>query len=383
MDPTTRLAAARPADLLAYVPFRLGYRPRDSVVAASLRAGGAVGLVVRSDLADLGEKRGGGALAGAVAAHVLRDDPRDVVLVAYGDDERAALRGTDALEDALAELGSDVSVAARWHVTSTGYRGLGCADPGCCPPGGHPLADIDASPVAAGLVYAGVAVAPSREEAYALVPAEPSRRASALRTARTWVRRRDELGVRAWRRASLRAWRDVRAAVAAADARRAVQPAVVQVAASRLGRVAAALTDPILRDAVLLTVLPTGDPGLPDRLVDAASTGVGIEALDEAIDAVGLLVDADRGAAPDPDDARTARVAAELVAAHARGDGQAYALGLAAALAWWVGDGGLAGARAARALEVGPDHGLARLVHDALARGVGPGWTRAEHLAVR
>jgi hypothetical protein len=78
-----------------------------------------------------------------------------------------------------------------------------------------------------------------------------------------------------------------------------------------------------------------------------------------------------------------ARVAAELVAGHARGDGHAYALGLAAALAWWVGDGGLAGARADRALEVGPDHGLARLVADALDRGLGPGWARAEHLAVR
>ncbi|MFC8734606.1 DUF4192 domain-containing protein [Luteimicrobium sp. NPDC057192] len=380
----TPLVASRPADLLAYVPYRLGYRPRDSVVVLSLQATrGAVGLVVRADVADLVAEPGGPALARAVVTHVLRDDPRDVVLVAYGDDEDAAARGTDVLADALAELGPGVAVAARWHVTSTGYRGLGCTDPACCPPPGHPLTDLDASPVAADLVYAGVAVASSREEAYALPPAQPARRAAALRAARRWTARRGELGVRAWRRASLRAWRDVHAAVAAADPRVAVQPAVVQVAAARVGRVAGALTDPIVRDAVLLTILPTGDPGLPDRLLDAASTGVGLGALDDATTAVDLLVDPGQGVAPDADAVRVARAAAELVAAHARGDGHAYALGLAAALAWWQGDGGLAGARAARALEVGPDHGLARLVADALDRGIGPGWARAEHLSFR
>jgi len=409
----TPLLATRPADLLAYVPYRLGYRPHDSVVALSLRAPrGAVGLVVRSDLADLLSDQGGAALARAVATHVLRDDPRDVVLVAYGEDEDAALRGARVLADALAEVGPDVPVAARWHVTSTGYRGLGCDDPGCCPPSGHSLADLEASPVAAGLVYAGVGLASSREEAYALAPAAPARRAAALRAARRWARRRDELGVRAWRRASLRAWRDVHAAVAATDprslerevagqtaapqrlvaeppaarppaARPSARPSAARVAAACIGRVAAALTDPIVRDAVLLTVLPTGDPGLPDRMLDAASTGVGLEALEAAADAVCLLVDPGRGVAPDPDDVRVARAVAELVAGHARGDGHAYALGLAAALAWWAGDGGLAGARADRALEVGPDHGLARLVADALDRGVGPGWARADHMSVR
>ena len=380
----TPLVASRPADLLAYVPYRLGYRPRDSVVVISLQAArGAVGLVVRADIADLVAEPGGPALARAVATHVLRDDPRDVVVVAYGDDQGAAVRGAGMLTHALGQLVPDVAVAARWHVTSTGYRGLACADPECCPPEGRPLADLDASPVAADLVYAGVAVASSREAAYALAPADPARRAAALRAARRWAARRGELGVRAWRRASLRAWWDVHAAVAAADPRVAVQPAVVRVAAARIGRVAAGLNDPMVRDAVLLTVLPTGDPGLPDRLLDAASTGVGLAALDDATAAVSLLVDPEQGVPPDPDAARVARAAAELVAAHARADGHAYALGLAAALAWWQGDGGLAGARADRALEVGPDHGLARLVADALDRGIGPGWARAAHLAVR
>ncbi|GAA4847436.1 hypothetical protein GCM10023221_27760 [Luteimicrobium xylanilyticum] len=383
----TPLLATRPADLLAYVPYRLGYRPRDSVVVLSLRPPrGAVGLVVRSDVRDLLSERGGAALARTVAAHVLRDGPREVVLVAYGDDETASQDAADVLADALAGAGPGVPVAARWHVTSTGYRSLGCADPECCPVVGHPLTDLDASHVAADLVYAGVSVAASREEAYALAPVDPARRASAIRAARRWARRREELGVRAWRRASLRAWRDVHAAVAAAEplAQEAAScPGPAQVAAARVGRVAGALTDPIVRDAVLLTLLPTGDPGLPDRMIDAASTGVGIEALEDAVSAVTLLVDPRRGVAPDVDGARVARIAAEVVASHARGDGHAYALGLAAALAWWAGDGGLAGARADRALQVGPDHGLARLVADALDRGVGPGWAQAEHLAVR
>jgi len=381
------LLVTRPADLLAYVPYRLGYRPRDSVVVLSLRPPrGAVGLVVRSDVRDLLSERGGAALARTVAAHVLRDGPREVVLVAYGDDETASQDAADVLADALAGAGPGVPVVARWHVTSTGYRSLGCADPECCPVVGHPLTDLDASHVAADLVYAGVSVAASREEAYALAPVDPARRASAIRAARRWARRREELGVRAWRRASLRAWRDVHAAVAAADplAQEAAScPGPAQVAAARVGRVAGALTDPIVRDAVLLTLLPTGDPGLPDRMIDAASTGVGIEALEDAVSAVTLLVDPRRGVAPDVDGARVARIAAEVVASHARGDGHAYALGLAAALAWWAGDGGLAGARADRALQVGPDHGLARLVADALDRGVGPGWAQAEHLAVR
>jgi hypothetical protein len=53
---------------------------------------------------------------------------------------------------------------------------------------------------------------------------------------------------------------------------------------------------------------------------------------------------------------------------------QAAPLTLLALVAWWRGEGGLAGARVREALEIDADYRLAALLTDMLSAAIPPGW---------
>ena len=83
---TTTIRARGPRELLAYVPFRLGYRPDDSAVLISLRTPrGRVGLVARVDLGDLADLEHGPQVARTLVSHLCSDGARRAVLVVYTD----------------------------------------------------------------------------------------------------------------------------------------------------------------------------------------------------------------------------------------------------------------------------------------------------------
>ncbi|MEK8228797.1 DUF4192 family protein [Oerskovia sp. M15] len=83
---TTTIRARGPRELLAYVPFRLGYRPDDSAVLVSLRtARGRVGLVARIDLSDLADLENGPQVARTLVSHLCSDGASRAALVVYSD----------------------------------------------------------------------------------------------------------------------------------------------------------------------------------------------------------------------------------------------------------------------------------------------------------
>jgi len=386
---TTLITARGPRELLAYVPYRLGYRPHDSVVLVGLRgARGRVGLVARVDVADLADLDRGPQVARTVLAHLRADGARRVVLVAYTDAPlraggAGATRERAAVEHCREVVEAALGPADVWQVSSTGWSCVDCADPACCPPQGRDLRDLAASEVGAHMVLAGAGVAGSREEALRIPRAPAEARRSAARASRRAARARTGRGPadgpgdpvvpggersaeRAWCVRGLAAWREAVAAVVRAGAQEAplLPPPL-------LGRLEAALAHVAVRDAVLLSLVPgTGD--LPERTVRGADVDGGTG------EAVARLVDPTVALAPDAALTGPARTVLEAVVAHAAVGRAAPALSLLALVAWWHGDGGRAAERLREALAQDPSYRLALLLASAVDAAVPPGWLRAQ-----
>ncbi|MGW6007151.1 DUF4192 domain-containing protein [Oerskovia enterophila] len=382
---TTTIRARGPRELLAYVPFRLGYRPDDSAVLISLRAArGRVGLVARADLADLADLEHGPQVARTLVSHLCADGARRAVLVVYTDaDLRAggvsAARERAAVEhcrEAAEDFLGDLEV---WVVGPQGYSSLDCRDESCCPAAGRPLTDLESTQVGAHMVLAGAAVAPSRAHSFAIPVLEPALRRRAVRASARWRADREKAlavggdAAARWRAGGLEAWRSAVAVVDRHPGGEAALPPAL------LGRLEAALESIPVRDAVLLSFAA----GTEDvaRLTATAVPGPQVEA--GTASAIAAMVDPAVGLPPDPDVARRARAVLEAVVGAGRTRRQAPALTLLALLAWWEGDGGLAADRLGRALDADPAYRLALLVRSALEAGLAPGWARAEAGAAR
>ncbi|OLT51344.1 DUF4192 domain-containing protein [Cellulosimicrobium sp. CUA-896] len=385
---TTLIRARGPRELLAYVPYRLGYRPRDSVVLVGLRGPrGRVGLVVRVDVEDLADVERGPQVARTVLAHLAADGAGRVVLVAYTDAPLRAAVPTAARERAAVEhcreaVESLLGPTDVWVVSSTGWSGLDCTDLTCCPADGRPLRELEGSEVGAHMVLAGESVADSREEALRIPRATADARRRAARAARRARARpgAPQLGTLsgvpsgapsagttvAWRLEGLRAWRSATALLA--DGEGGV-PATLP--ATLVGRLEAALESVPVRDAVLLSLVPGGDDDLAERTVRGVDAEAGTGA------AIARLVDPAVAVVPDPSLTGPARVVLEAVVAHAARGRAAPALTLLALVAWWHGDGGRAAERLREALAEDPAYRLALLLLSAVDAGVPPGWVRA------
>ncbi|ADG74954.1 conserved hypothetical protein [Cellulomonas flavigena DSM 20109] len=366
------LRLSEPRELLALVPHLLGFQPRDSAVAVSLRGPrGRVGLVARVDLADVADAVHGPQVARSLAAHLDRDGARRVALVVYardapGSGERVAAAAAHTLEAFDVPFGgADVLV-----VGDTTFRCLAC-DPTCCPPTGHPLSALQGTRAGAEMVLAGSVVAAGREQLAEVRAASADARRAVARVRR----RRCEARARArvagpqhlarWRADSLAAWRALVAAPAGAGAGRVTRIAL-------LGRVEAGLADRRVRDAVLVACLP-GAGTLPERALALA----GPDEDAEVRAAVGRLVDPAGCVAPG-DGARTAAAVLEEVLAHGRRGAQAPASTLLAAIAWWRGDGARAAVLLERALQDDPGYRLGHLLRAAVEAGLAPGWARRQ-----
>ncbi|GAB2480394.1 hypothetical protein GCM10027063_23210 [Promicromonospora xylanilytica] len=418
----TVVRVAGPEDLLAYIPYRLGFEPAESLVAVSLTGPRQrVGLVARVDLDDLRLRQpddpggpDGAATARWLADHVVADGADRAVVVLYTATDPtvptgAARRAVDLLR---ARLERRLPGTEAWLVTPTGYRALDCADPTCCPAEGRPLTTLQGSRIAAHMVLEGRTVAGTREERYALRPAPEAARTQARRAAARWsdthrrllnrtrfpdgggpvdgtapvdapARRsrgplasssqalRAERELAEWGAQSLDLWRSaVRAAAGAGPGQKATLAPV------DLGKIGAALADTPVRDAVLLSLAP----GTEETASRTARRQVDGDT-DTATGAVmARIVDPELGVPPDEKLTRAARDVLEAVVTHVPRNRRAPAYLLLALVAWWHGDGGLAAERVADALGVDPGYRLALLLRGAIVGGVPPGWVRRERV---
>ena len=155
-----------PADLLALLPYLIGYVPVDSLVAVALDQGqiiftGRIDLPANPDTAGGGNDTGRYEVqtretAAALAATVVWQNPTSVLLVGYGTQARV----TPMLEVATGVFtAAGVPVGPALRVTDGRFFHDNCTEG--CPPEGTPF-DPSSSPAAAHAVYAGRVALPNR-----------------------------------------------------------------------------------------------------------------------------------------------------------------------------------------------------------------------------
>mgnify|MGYP000088064947 FL=1 len=137
-----------PHDLLAAIPFLIGYHPENSLVLVALKDD-AVGMAMRVDMpTDIAPES-----YDLLASHFQREAAEAALLVAYTDietDPEPVLINTSA-----ALLRAGISIKESLIVSDGRYRSMLCHDSECCPPLGSPIPDIDSSRIAAEHVIAG------------------------------------------------------------------------------------------------------------------------------------------------------------------------------------------------------------------------------------
>ncbi|MEU4398595.1 DUF4192 domain-containing protein [Micromonospora orduensis] len=321
-----KLAVRSPADLIAAVPYLLGFHPADSVVAVALR-GRQIIFAARADLpapsTDPVEQ------ARHLAGVILRQGAEAATVVGYGPPERVT-PSVDALRVALAGAGLEVLDALR--VTGDRWWSYLCAEADCCPPEGR-RHDATANQVTASAVFAGQVALPDRAALVAQVaPVDgPARDSARAATARAEVRlaelmeqapESDLLGGRALRSAGV---------------------AAVREAQRRQRRGERLDDDEVAWLSLLMTHLPVRDHAW--------------ERTDGRDRDIALWTDVLRRAEPEVSAAPGA---------------------LLAFAAWRAGQGALAAVAIERTLSLHPDYSLAVLLDDLLRRGVPPseldGW---------
>jgi hypothetical protein len=158
-DSRSSVRVTDPTDLLALVPFFLGFHPQESVVAVFIRSGRVL-LTARVDLPTAAHL---GALVDQFDRLAVQHRAAELVLVAYSE-ANAEVR--NQLGEVVAGLtGSHVSEAI--VVQQKRWWSLMCSG-SCCPAEGRPY-EVESHRLAAEAVYAGMSVRAGRDELAALV----------------------------------------------------------------------------------------------------------------------------------------------------------------------------------------------------------------------
>ena len=390
----TAIRLRGPADVLAALPYQLGYHPEDSVVVLAL-SDGVVGLVERLDLPP---PSAAVEAASSLVLPVLRSGSDAVVVLGYEKVEGRARPILDALATHFGREG--VTIVHRLLVREGLWFGLDCLTE-CCPAEGQPLPDAASTPAVASFVRLGVAPRARRADLAAAVAADPglsaavaaelSKRAPAhpgsafFRAAAPGA----DLRMTARRLALLSVWRDVLAVGTEctddpADLPTGSRPTPTSARAATPAEVAElvrSLGDLQLRDGLLAWLCPgfLEPSDLDEDLVDAL------------LSTLGPFPVARPDPWPDPwpetrsaTSSATARRAGELLSGkpllqrleelvRAVPSGEAAPLATVFAyVAWYYGDGTLARVALDRAFAEVPDYRLAALVDQLLDVGLRP-----------
>ncbi|HYN28799.1 MAG TPA: DUF4192 domain-containing protein [Dermatophilaceae bacterium] len=361
-----------PREVLAALPYLLGYHPERSVVLVSL-CGRGLGPVARLDLPDARNVR---AAVDALVGPVLRAAPDRALVIGYeerrGESEvvsralaRALSAGGVRVEDQLVVRGD------RWYAPR--------CRAGCCPARGHRLPRAEDVPAVADFVAAGRAPLPSRDAVAGLVAEDP-RAGAGVAASTAALRRRG------------RPFGDVRAGELWA---RVVDPSdgavrVAELTAAEVARLAGSLHDREWRDGLVswmsMDALPAD--ALDDDTVRALHEHLGPprpggrgagrpRAVGHRLDRLDAEATGRPSAGEADDVAAQERLLHRLLALcravpDACPEEAAAVCTVAACVAWGQGDGAVAREAVDRALRLQPGYRLARLVHRLVDLGIRP-----------
>lgn len=138
-----------PHDLLAAIPFLIGYHPENSIVIVSIKDD-SVGMAMRIDYPERFPEDSYSLLT----SHLTREEADSALVVAYLPEGRSdgeiILK---AIEISLSHVG--IPMAESILVTQGRYRSIICSDIQCCPVEGREIPPINSSRIAAEAVAAG------------------------------------------------------------------------------------------------------------------------------------------------------------------------------------------------------------------------------------
>lgn len=355
---TTTVRPRTPAELAVLVPYQLGYHPGPSVVLTVL-TGRRLGLLQRHDLID--DPDDCRHAADRALQIVDREGATALLVIAFEDDD-----GSSApLREAVLDAAERIALPVHEHVVVRDGRWYApdCHET-CCPEEGLALPRPEDVPAVAPFVRAGVAPLPGREELVGdVLPERDEERAAQVQG------RLEVLAALARGRGSVvergERLRDTWQALLDPDP---TAPPVGELGDALLARAALSLVDVLWRDALMAVLCPGTLPITEDwgpeldlarsagsrcpwvSLDRTSATGPG-EVADEVLTVRTRLVELNR-LLPEAMTPPT--------------------LTLIAHLAWWSGDGTVAGIALERALEIDPGHRLARLMNDLLSSGLRP-----------
>ena len=354
---TTTIHLSGPADVLAVLPYQLGFHPRRSLIAMSLR-GTRVGLVQRVDLPP--PEHVGDAVA-AMMGPLLKDHPGSVLLIGFEERAGESRAMLDEMKKACETGGVEVSDrlvvrGARWFAPDCHKR--------CCPPEGSRLPAASEVAAVAEFVGRGICPLPDRAAlADRLEPSWPVMSAELSVCADEWLALRKSAtnaGVaelEECRANELNAWAR---ALWAEDTPESTQALVAQ----DLAMLAVSLTDVDLRDALMAWLCPGT---LAEELIDPMLLAQMRGALGEEPWLDGQIPDVDQVIALQRIERRLCEVCAALPDLWA-----VPALTVLATFTWWRGDGALTRVALDRALRIDPRYRLARLLEQMVDLAIRP-----------
>ena len=168
--PQKRLKVRRPDDLLAIIPYLVGFHPNESIVAAFIKSD----RIVLTARIDLPPESAGDELAEQIDYLAKRHGAHALALVAYSAASLPAHRLLTRLMDRLGNHRlSDVL-----YVGHGRWWSLSCAED-CCPLTGTPF-DLSSHPLSAAAVFAGLGTRANRQELEASVSGPPQRELARL-----------------------------------------------------------------------------------------------------------------------------------------------------------------------------------------------------------
>lgn len=382
---TTTFRLSSPSEIIALLPYQMGFHPRRCLVAVSMHDR-RFGLVQRLDLPPVEHVR---QAARVLLPGLLREPPTAVLLVGYEDTPGES----EPLLDAAAQvcLDRDIGVVDRLVVRDGRWLSLHCSDPRCCPPSGTPVVDSASVPAVAELVGQGRFPLADRDELAArLRPTRPLlvRAVDAavdvelqarVAAARAW--KRGDVGPMRQRwRAELEAWREVldpqparpaHARVigpgpAAGSADRAERGLGLDLRPEQLARVAVAMLDRDLRDALLSWLCPGWMDLAPFHPAMAEAVRELVTPLPGGTSGPG------ERPAPAADPAELVQQRLTVLCGCLPETWAPGPLCVLAWVAWWRGDGVVARVALERVEQLDPGYRLAQLMHQMLDQAMRP-----------
>jgi hypothetical protein len=149
----------RPDELLAIIPYLIGFHPEESLVTVFVRSG----RVILASRLDLPADADGKEVAEFIRALAKRERAEALALVAYS----AAALPANRLLTRLMDHPTDHELTDVLYVGHGRWWSLSCADE-CCPLAGTPL-DLTSHPLSASAVLAGLGTRANRHELEASV----------------------------------------------------------------------------------------------------------------------------------------------------------------------------------------------------------------------